>query len=1208
MISLPRRRSLRHLSYVCILSAPLALAPAVSAQHALPTSERAAILLNTARAAYNDQNYAVAADRFREVLKIAPSRMDQLNARYGLGLSLIEGPEKDYKAAAEALGSVINLAGFPDRPYAFYYHGLALRGMAMQSQSQAATRPATQAGELRGAARSNLVAASRSFADAAELFGRSAKDGALSTVREWSVRARCDQSDCLIRLSRFKEAAAIIGPILSDPVAQKSQYHPLALYYGGYAEFGLGNYAAAGKLLAQLAPFDQPEFGTHARYLLARTHQLLGERPEAQANYQAVITAFASTKDAPPYVANAQFCLGQLLADDGKYEEAFPHFMALVRQNGNSPLAAEGRLRAGICAVRTKRFADATALLMPLSENSALADQALRWLSKVPLELLEANATPNRPVTPAMREEALTASAATLRKAVAKATALVAADASAKPRLTYTLLDLADTQRQIRHYAEAAGNYAQVVTMASPEVAEQALQRRIACLQLAGRYGESDQACQQFVQAYSKSAFLADVLTRYAENALLAASEPSTKAVDPKARYGEALARLGEVARRFPDSPYAFLVKQGEATIAYESGQFDQAQKLLQSVPEPERVGQLSSVAYLLADLQLRSLPADAGDDAISVGRQIQAMDDIMSMLNAFVLSREEGDPQTVDAIYKIAYCRQRTAALLADPVEKRKTLVLARRAYATIVSEFPDHPLYALTLLELAKVNNEVGSVAQAMAALTRFQSEPLKSSPLYPIAMIHLGDAMRARGRAEQAVTLLSQIQKEFEPALMKDPQRSSYVPLLRFSLALAYKEAGRFSQARELLASIAKEYPNRPEAAEVAWRLIQCQRDQAMADITAGNRAANRARTAQARQEAKRSIENAVGQLAVAAADLAKAATAMADKYPNSDVPFRMNYDAAWCYRTLAEYDTDAGHRTEHEKAAKARYQAILDNAGDTQIASDAKYELAEYLVQLDQADKALPLLKELLENPGIDNATGQRVRLRLGAIYLSKNDAKAAAEQFTAALQSARPAFVTYAKAGLGEAQFLQKDWAAVISTLAPLASVGQNQQIQGVTDRAMVRLASAYATQGNWQASKAAVEGFARRFPSSLFLFDAQFALGQACEHLKQYDQAIVAYLAIPNRTGSEIAARALYQAGLCQLELHRPKEALVPLLSVAYGYDYPDWTAPSLIEAARANVELGQANDARKLLNRVIKEDQGGHWSAVARQRLAEVK
>ena len=70
-----------------------------------------------------------------------------------------------------------------------------------------------------------------------------------------------------------------------------------ALFREGVKQFQSGNYFAAGRALSGLAPFTQ-EFGERARYLLARVHDLSGERPEAIGLYQAIIGYDARCREA----------------------------------------------------------------------------------------------------------------------------------------------------------------------------------------------------------------------------------------------------------------------------------------------------------------------------------------------------------------------------------------------------------------------------------------------------------------------------------------------------------------------------------------------------------------------------------------------------------------------------------------------------------------------------------------------------------------------------------------------------------------------------------------------------------------------------------------------------------------------------------------------------------------------------------------------
>src|SRR5687768_2816312 len=96
----------------------------------------------------------------------------------------------------------------------------------------------------------------------------------------------------------------------------------IALYEQGCTAFRSGNYDAAGRAFAQLAPFDQPRFGAHARYLLSRCHHFAGELGEARAGYDAVLQVYPGDKPSPDFAARAALYSGLLLAEQNRHADA----------------------------------------------------------------------------------------------------------------------------------------------------------------------------------------------------------------------------------------------------------------------------------------------------------------------------------------------------------------------------------------------------------------------------------------------------------------------------------------------------------------------------------------------------------------------------------------------------------------------------------------------------------------------------------------------------------------------------------------------------------------------------------------------------------------------------------------------------------------------------------------------------------------------
>jgi TolA-binding protein len=73
------------------------------------------------------------------------------------------------------------------------------------------------------------------------------------------------------------------------------------------------------------------------------------------------------------------------------------------------------------------------------------------------------------------------------------------------------------------------------------------------------------------------------------------------------------------------------------------------------------------------------------------------------------------------------------------------------------------------------------------------------------------------------------------------------------------------------------------------------------------------------------------------------------------------------------------------------------------------------------------------------------------------------------------------------------------------------------------------------------------------------------------------------------------------------MEQKRPADAAKALLTVAYTYDYPEWTAPAWYEAGRALAEEKKQEEAAKLWRRVVQEFPKSKWAPLAQQRLAEL-
>jgi TolA-binding protein len=1258
-------------------------APAFGQQQQQPplsADEQAALVLNAARRAFDDGKYNLAADGFRQFLSQHANHKDAPAAAYGLGLSLLQQPQRDYPAAIDALQKATAAADLPDRPFALYYLGLAHRGIGNRSLAEIASKPAEEK-QLRDAARPKFEEAAKQFTAAQEAFEKRAKGtkvpdkGDLPADVEWAARARCDRCEMLLQAGKYTEAADAAGAFQSDKVLARSRYRPLGLYHLGYARFALKDYRAAGRALSQLAPFTQ-EFGPHARFLLARVHHLSDERPEAAAQYKAVIEGFDAQKKAaqaalrdpskldpdrkatleavangprPDYVTRATFYGAVLQADAGQFGEAGDALAKIAQQQAKTPLGAEAQLRLGWCRLQQKNAPEAIKALGPLRDHAQFGDRAQWWLARARL----ASADPNNPQA---QEQAARDAVEALRKAADKAGQMAAADPEAKARRGDILIELADTQQLAKQYKEAAATYGQVLSEnLAPDRAEEATERRVAALHLAAQYQESNDLAAQFKAKYPRSTLMPSVLFREAENAYLtalaAADDAAKSGRDAKEerpelekRFGDAIERYQKLIDKYPDFEYVDHARQAMAIAHHRLGRYDQAAALLEKIPEASRTGELATVPYLLADCYVRGFPPDV-DDALQANRLIDNAEQAAKLLEAFVAAQPK-TPQTPDALLKLGHCYQRIGVLLLNADEKRQTLQKARESYDKCQQQFGNDPAVATAVFERARCLAAAGDIGGAVNDLKKFQDGPFRTNPNAPLAMLRLATLLRAQNNPDEAAKVIRRCRDEFEPALLKDPARAEWVPMLQYEHALALKQSKKTDEARQLFERVAKDFADQPAGVNAAWRVLQAKRETLIQQLTKARAVAARPGVKTDEVEAAYAgMSDGLKALADGAAALRERAGKLGQTPANAEPRQAMLYELAWCNRLQADVANDlARQKMQRESADKVRsnlarqagsegvpvlagaqlpasatplaaaekqarddYQSAIKAAPASTLAAQSRYELADLLIARGEYDPALEQLAAALEN-GPAAETAERVKLRIAACCLAKGDAKNALAQAKGVLLNPKSALAPEARYLVGEALVQQKEWNKAIEALTPFRDQDPFRGAAGVADRALLRLGDAFAQLNNWDAGRQAYEQVVARSGQDPWADEARYGMGWALQNQKRYDEAANAYAEVMRRTASEVAARAQYNLGVCRAEQKRPADAIKALLAVGYTYDYPDWTAAALCKAAEVQLAEKQPDEARKLWQRVVKEYGSTRWAPEAQKRLAELK
>jgi len=1246
---------------------------AMPANAQLTPDQQADLLLNSARKAYNEKNHAFAQAKFREFLAKFGQHKQGHAARYGLALTLIEGPEKKFDEARDLLQNLLANKEFTDRAFASYYAGVANRGIGLQELTLAASNP-NDAANRRARAMTFFEQAIPQFAAAAASFlgkdEQPLKDDKMTLAAEWGSRARCDLAEMQIRVGKHKEAQASAMPFVNDPVWTKSQYRDLGRFYHGYSSVLLKDYVAGQKTLSSLAPFSDSAFGPHARYLLARTHHVAGEHAEASANYEGAIADYAKHKSnaiellkqpqkfnndpeararlealvkepIPDHIARATFYVGVLQYEGGKFGEAKARFAEFVKLFPQSALRNEAEVRLGYCQVQLKEYADAIKTLTPLVDKDAkLSDQVLFWLGKA-----QAGAAPDAAANQPAHNQAIAAALNTLRAAVDRAQKLGEQDPDAKVRRGEILLEMADQMQRIWQNKEAAVVYQQLLNeKALSERDEEIAQRLSNALHLAGAYDDSDKACAAFQQRFGQSTLMPAVLFTYAENsffrvvALEKHQDANFRAKEMPRLFDETTKRFRAVIEKYPEFAKVHVARYSLGLTYYRQGDLPTALKVLNEIPLAERGGDLALTSYLIADCLLRQTPTTVPEDALAAGKMEEQLKSAAEALEGFIGANPK-DPNVPDALLKFGLTQQRLAALNAQPAERVKMYNDARATYERVMrKDFGVHPIHmAHATFERAKCITLAGDMNTGVNELRKFTNDPLRQSPVAPQAVLQLATYLRTQNKAAEAVDLFVKNREFLEGTLGKDQEKgAALIAILRYHHGVALREVGKLPEARGLFEAVVKMGVQRPEATEAALRIGQCLKDEGQLRLDTARKLKPSAKKPEEianvhkiADEGYKLIRDAVGYLE-GQADQVKASPAL------QEIRGRMLYEAAWGSRMLAEPEIESARIAiaqenlkklnlpsskfalpdvpiekvplqPSEKRARALYKTMIDQVGDINLATEARFELAELLSQRNEHDPALQLLNDVLDKEPSPEMT-EKIRLRLGGILAAKGNLKGALTQFDAVASNPKSQLLGWAHYRAGEGLIQNQQYADAIKRLIIFRDHPSWNNVAGLTDRGLLRLGYAYSVGKSWDESRTAYERLVNQYPNSVWNDDARYGIGWALQQQKNYDGAANAYSIVAARTATDLAAKAQLQIGLCRMEQKRYLDAANAFLVIPTTYDYPELRAAALLEAGKAYVELNQREQANRQFERLLREFPDTPWADAAKEKLGLAK
>lgn len=623
-------------------------------------------------------------------------------------------------------------------------------------------------------------------------------------------RAACDQALANLAAAKHKDVVGALEPMLKDAALAKSPSQDRLCYYLGCAAFAVESDITAGRALSRLAPFEASAYGPHARYLLARIHHRAGEYTEAFAQYEAVVPAYekqvAAAKQAlgaakpedkprlealvkgppPDFLSESIFHAGVVLYEQKLFPEAVAKF-ALFAQKDKRPVWLEAaRLRSGMSQARMGQYAEALKTLQPLQDHATLARTARWWMSRATLALPEAKAAD---------------AAEHLRKALA------APEVEGGPSNGAIEVALGDA-------LDRAGKAVEAVEVYKKLPGEDALARLVGAHAGAKQYREAEEAAARFEKEFPGSVLLPDVLLRRADAAFAEAQAGKAEL------YAEAVKRYERVLTSGGGAAAA-AARYRTAVSQYRMGKFAEALEHLRAIPENDRSGDLAGVSLLHGDCILKlAMPAEDAVDAVTAAKLLK---EYLEAKEQFAKASASAGAQAPEVMMKLAHSYRQAAALLADPAERTAAANAARELYEAFRAQYGNHALRPVAEYERANCYVLAGDPNTGISKLERFRADPLGAAPVAPLANLRHAQLLRAVGQPAPAAQILAECRARHEAALLKDPGRAAWVPLIRYHHAAALKELKQLKESAQILESVVKDY-GASEWAEPSRRLLK------------------------------------------------------------------------------------------------------------------------------------------------------------------------------------------------------------------------------------------------------------------------------------------------------------------------------------------------------------------------------------------------
>ena len=938
-------------------------------------------------------------------------------------------------------------------------------------------------------------------------------------------QARYRVAECSYLMEDFAAARVELENYLKD--FPKDTFHDHALPYLADAQLRSNDPSAALINFQQaIDRFPEGPLVDDARFGRARALEALKKDDEAIAQYKELIA-----RPAGPRAADSQFHLAALAFERKRFPEAAVAYTELVTKFPNSRFVPASQLNAGYAYFQSGKFAEAATQFEAAAAEKSQRVTAGYWQGL------------------SLKSQSQYAKAAE----VLKATAAIAGE---QPLSESILFQQALCERHLGHVADARQLFETVLNKwAKGEFADDCVHALAEQSIEAGDVPTADRLLARFATEFPSSGLRlhVELLSGRLELARAAIGLRDQKPpAEVAAHYDAAAKRFENV---MTNSTIPLTRNQARYYLAFSrqlQGKSTTALELLTPLIELVRTEGTKSELVDALVLQADSLLAEKKYD--------------------------EAEKSAQEYLTLVAKGRQsaRAVSVLAVSAAHRKDAAKVDAAVERLKQEFPEHPLRAVTLQQLA----ELADTSEDWPAAARYYEALI---PLWngldsqPFAIRGLAWAQLKQKLPESAKTY-ARIEQQFP--------NHRLVPESIYYRADALKEAGQVDEAIMSFAALLRKVPGDKPAepgAELQPPLLYSYR--------AGLQSARLYRKAKRIKEADAEYEELV------------------KRFPK---PQRL--DQLLNEWALLNYDAGQYER------ADVVFRKIVAETPDSELADNARLSLAESDLIAEKFDDARKAFEQLLASEKSDAEVKERSVYQLLVLAVEQQrwaDVIPLANKLVADYpNSPQRWYATYsiAEAILANVKATELELEVAREKVTALRKEQDNPELKSQVwfDRVWVLSAEISFRQKKYDEIEATVAELRQRPAKSPFLYQAEEVLGrgykqQAPPRFEDARKAFERVLADPVADKTETAAKSQFLIGETLFLQEKWADAFLAYQRVFANYKFPEWQAAALLQSGKCDEQQQQWKEAAATYRLLLEKFPNSTHAPDARQRLEVV-